>query len=125
MSVNVVLRRPLWCPLALQWICLGWRTGASAASTARDTPDSAAAIGFVACFTPVRSPESNGVSAAFVKALKPDYSPIDPRPDALTVMEQLPGWIEDYNENHPHSGLRMRSTREFIRSKSAPAPYPV
>ena len=42
-----------------------------------------------------------------------------------TVLAQLPGWIEDYNESHPHRGLRMRSPREFIRSQSQPAPCPV
>jgi putative transposase len=102
-----------------------WLADNGSAYTARDTLDFAAAVGLVPCFTPVRSPESNGVSEAFVKTLKRDYSRINPRPDALTVMEQLPGWIEDYNENHPHSGLRMRSPREFIRSRSQPAPCPV
>ena len=28
----------------------------------------------------------------------------------------LNGWIEDYNEKHPHSGLKMRSPREHIRA---------
>lgn len=102
-----------------------WLADNGSAYTARDTLDFAAAVGLVPCFTPVRSPESNGVSEAFVKTLKRDYSRINPRPDAMTVIEQLPGWIEDYNENHPHSGLRMRSPREFIRSNSQPAPCPV
>ena len=31
-------------------------------------------------------------------------------------MAQLPGWLEDYNENAPHKALRMLSPREFIRS---------
>ncbi|WP_424140393.1 integrase core domain-containing protein, partial [Roseomonas chloroacetimidivorans] len=79
----------------------------------------------VACFTPVRSPESNGVSEAFVKTLKRDYARIHPRPDAAAVLQQLPAWIEDYNEAHPHKGLRMRSPREFIRAQSQPAPCPV
>ncbi|WP_143542859.1 integrase core domain-containing protein, partial [Cereibacter azotoformans] len=30
-------------------------------------------------------------------------------------------WIEDYNENHPHSGLKMRSPREFIAAQIATA----
>ena len=34
-------------------------------------------------------------------------------PDALTVLEQLPGWFEDYNENHPHKGMKMMSPREY------------
>lgn len=102
-----------------------WLTDNGSAYTARDTLDFAAALSLVPCFTPVRSPESNGVSEAFVKTLKRDYARIQPRPDALTVLAQLPAWIEDYNTNHPHSGLHMRSPREFIHHQSQPAPCPV
>ena len=38
------------------------------------------------------------------------------RPDAQTVLGQLSRWFEDYNENHPHKALRMKSPREFISS---------
>lgn len=34
-------------------------------------------------------------------------------PDAITVIEKLPLWFEDYNENHPHKGLKMMSPREY------------
>ena len=102
-----------------------WLADNGSAYTARDTLDFAAALSLVPCFTPVRSPESNGVSEAFVKTLKRDYARIQPRPDALTVLQQLPAWIEDYNECHPHRGLQMRSPREFIQSQSQPAPCPV
>lgn len=102
-----------------------WLADNGSAFTARDTLDFAAALGLVPCFTPVRSPESNGVSEAFVKTLKRDYARIQPRPDALTVLQQLPAWINDYNENHPHRGLRMLSPREFIQSQSQPAACPV
>ena len=102
-----------------------WLADNGSAYAARDTRDFAIVLNLVACFTPVRSPESNGVSEAFVKTLKRDYARVQPRPDALTVLAQLPGWIEDYNENHPHSGLQMRSPREFIRSQSQPATCPV
>ena len=102
-----------------------WLADNGSAYTARETRDFALALNLTACFTPVRSPESNGVSEAFVKTLKCDYARIQPRPDALTVLAQLPGWIEDYNENHPHSGLRMRSPREFIRSQAQPDHCPV
>jgi putative transposase len=87
------------------------------AYVARDTLDFAAALSLMPCFTSVRSPESNGISEAFVKTLKRDYARVQPRPDALTVLAQLPAWIEDYNENHPHRGLRMKSPREFIRQQ--------
>lgn len=95
-----------------------WLADNGSAYTARDTLDFAAALSLVPCFTPVRSPESNGVSEAFVKTLKRDYARIQPRPDALTVLAQLPAWIDDYNECHPHSGLRMRSPREFMRGQA-------
>ncbi len=36
-------------------------------------------------------------------------------PDADAILALLPEWIEDYCEIHPHSGLKFRSPREFIR----------
>ena len=65
----------------------------------------------------VRSPESNGVCEAFFKTQKRDYARVHPRPDAISVLQPLPTWFEDYNNIHPHSGLRMRSPREFIDSQ--------
>ena len=102
-----------------------WLADNGSAYTATETLEFAAALGLVACFTPVRSPESNGVSEAFVKTLKRDYARVQTRPDAATVLLMVPQWIEDYNEHHPHSGLRMRSPREFIQCQSQPAPCPV
>jgi putative transposase len=102
-----------------------WLADNGSAYTARETMEFATALGLVACFTPVRSPESNGVSEAFVKTLKRDYARIQPRPDAATVLQMIAQWIEDYNNYHPHSGLRMRSPREFIQCQSQPAQCPV
>ena len=50
----------------------------------------------------------------FVKTLKRDYVHVTPLQDAQTVLGLIGGWIEDYNENHPYSGRKMRSPREFI-----------
>jgi transposase InsO family protein len=36
------------------------------------------------------------------------------RPNAETVLCQLPSWIAHYNEVHPHKALGYRSPREFI-----------
>jgi len=102
-----------------------WLADNGSAYTASETVDFAVALSLVPCFTPVRSPESNGVSEAFVKTIKRDYARIQPRPDAFTVLQQLPAWIDDYNDNHPHSGLKMRSPGEFIQSQSQPASCPV
>jgi transposase InsO family protein len=86
--------------------------------TAKETRDFAAALNLIPCFTPVRCPESNGMSEAFVKTFKRDYLRINPLPDAQTALRQIAGWIDDYNEIHPHSALRMRSPREFIRAQA-------
>lgn len=102
-----------------------WLADNGSAYTARETLEFATALGLVACFTPMRSPESNGVSEAFVKTLKRDYARIQPRPDAATLLQMLPLWIDDYNQHHPHSGLQMRSPREFIQCHSQPAQCPV
>lgn len=103
-----------------------WLADNGSPYTAKATIDFATALNLVACFTPIRSPESNGVCEAFVKTLKRDYARVNPRPDAITVLQQLPAWFEDYNALHPHSGLRMLSPREFIaRQSSTPAACPV
>ena len=81
--------------------------------TAKDTRDFAAALGLVPCFTPIRSPESNGMAEAFVKTLRRDYIRITPLPEAANVLGLVAGWIDDYNTVHPHSALAMRSPREF------------
>ena len=100
---------------------------------AKDTKIFARQLGLKPCFTPVQSPQSNGISLAivlgpmadnsspFVKTLKRDYVQVTPLPDAQTVLGLIGGWIEDYNDNHPHSGLKMRSPREFIAAQTATA----
>ncbi|KRW97781.1 integrase [Paracoccus sp. MKU1] len=86
---------------------------------AKDTQIFARQLGLKPCVTPVKSPQSNGISEAFVKTLKRDYVQVTPLPDAQTGLGLIGTWIEDYNENHPHSGLKMRSPREFIAAQTA------
>jgi transposase InsO family protein len=93
-----------------------WLSDNGSCFTARETIEFAAWLGLESRFTPVRSPESNGMAEAFVRTFKRDYVYVQDRPNALTVLNQLPEWFEDYNERHPHKGLRMKSPREFIRS---------
>src|SRR5690606_16840810 len=88
------------------------------AYTARDTRRFAPALNLTPCFTPVASPQSNSMSEASVKTLKRDYSRISQVPDAKAALRLIDGWIEDYNEIHPHSALKMASPRQFIRAKS-------
>ncbi|MHA6345754.1 IS3 family transposase [Roseivivax sp. CAU 1761] len=88
---------------------------------ARDTRIFARQLGLKPCYTPVKSPQSNGIAEAFVKTLKRDYIHVTPLPDAVTALELLADWFEDYNTHHPHSGLKMRSPREFIAAQTATA----
>src|SRR5262249_22631473 len=81
---------------------------------AGDTRSFARDIGLEPRTTPLESPQSNGMAEAFVRTIKRDYVRVSPRPDAETVMRQLPAWIAHYNEVHPHKALGYRSPREFI-----------
>ncbi len=70
-------------------------------------------LGLLPCFTPVASPQSDGVSESFVRTFKRDYVRVKSLPSAANALGQIAGWFEDYNENHPHSGRRMASPRAF------------
>ena len=50
-----------------------------------------------------------------IPTFKRDYARLSILPDAETVIALLPAWFEDYNEVHPHSGLKFLSPREFLR----------
>lgn len=102
-----------------------WLSDNGSCYTARETTAFARDMGFISCFTPIRSPESNGMAEAFVKTFKRDYVYVHERPDAKIVMAQLDQRFEDYNEYHPHKGLKMKSPRQFIRSQLITASCPV
>jgi transposase InsO family protein len=92
-----------------------WLSDNGPAYTAYKTIRFAKLMGLEVCTTPYYSPESNGMAESFIKTFKRDYVYMNELPDAVTVMEQLPYWFEDYNDNHPHKGLHMRSPREHRR----------
>jgi transposase InsO family protein len=102
-----------------------WLTDNGSAYTAHDTILFARMIGLEVCTTPYYSPESNGMAESFVKTFKRDYVQTNDIPDAQTVMEKLPLWFEDYNEYHPHKGLKMKSPREHRRELSKSEGCPV
>lgn len=83
--------------------------------TALETREFGAALGLVVCTTPAYSPESNGMAECFVKSFKRDYVYLNRLDSAEAVMQQLASWTADYNEVHPHKGLKMRSPREYRR----------
>lgn len=65
------------------------------------------------CFTAPYSPESNGMSEAFVNTIKRDYVYTNDCDSAENVMKMLEGWFADYNQIAPHSSLGMKSPVEY------------
>lgn len=92
-----------------------WLSDNEAIYTALETVIEAERLNLVPITTPVASPESNGMAEAFVSTLRRDYLDGADRGSAARVLEQLPGWIADYNENAPHSALGYRSPAEHRR----------
>ena len=93
-----------------------WLSDNGSIFAAGRTLEIAVALNLEPCFTPVESPESNGMAEAFVKTFKRDYVRVNPLPDARTALSRIDHWMEDYNSEHPHSRLGYRSPREYIAS---------
>jgi transposase InsO family protein len=104
---------------------LEWLSDNAPCYTAHETRAFGEALGFIICNTPAYSPESNGMAESFVKGFKRDYVYLNRLETAESVMAQLNTWFEDYNEMHPHRGLRMKSPREYRRIYSPNAACPV
>jgi len=102
-----------------------WLSDNGSIFAAHKTIEIAGALNLVPCFTPVKSPESNGMAEAFVKTFKRDYVRVSTIPNASTALALIDTWIEDYNTVHPHSRLGYRSPREYIMLSSQPTACPV
>ena len=102
-----------------------WLSDNGSAYISRETRAFAKLLGLEVCTTPYRSPESNGMAESFVKTFKRDYVSVYGAPDPLTLMKLLPQWFDDYNEYHPHGGLKMLSPREFRRQQKTLEMCPV
>jgi putative transposase len=90
-----------------------WLSDNGSQYTANETKSYGKGWGFIVRTTPAYSPESNGMSEAFVGTFKRDYAHTHELLDAASVIRQLPGWFEDYNNVAPHSGLGYLSPREY------------
>jgi putative transposase len=99
-----------------------WLSDNGSIFAAYRTIEIATALNLVPCFTPVESPQSNGMAEAFVKTFKRDYVRVTPIPDAATALALIDRWMEDYNTVHPHSRLGYRSPREYILSQPVACP---
>src|SRR5262249_2109281 len=107
----------LSAPYRVQWL-----SDNGSIFAAYKTVEIALALNLVPCFTPVESPEINGMAEAFVKTFKRDYVRVSPIPDADTTLAAIETWMEDYNTVHPHCRLADRSPRKHILSQAVACP---
>jgi putative transposase len=90
-----------------------WLTDNGGQYVAEETRQYGEEWGFEVINTPAYSPESNGMAEAFVKLFKRDYVYANDLWTAESVMRMIPGWFDDYNREHPHSGLDFKSPWEY------------
>ena len=90
-----------------------WLSDNGSIYTALDTLITAERLHLVPITTPAASPESNGMSEAFVNTLRRDYIVGADLSTATMVLEQTPAWIADYNAVAPHSALGYQSPQLY------------
>jgi putative transposase len=96
-----------------------WLSDIGPQFVAHETVNYGRALGLEVCTTPAYSPESNGMAETFVKTFKRDYVYVNNLDSAQAVLVQLSCWFEDYNENAPHKGLKMKSSRQYRQEQLA------
>ena len=72
-------------------------------------------LGLIACHTPCRSPQSNGLVESFFGSFKRDYLAHQPLETVAEALKHIPAWITHYNEVAPHSALAMLSPTTFYQ----------
>jgi putative transposase len=90
-----------------------WLSDNGSIYTALDTLITAERLHLVPITTPAASPESNGMSEAFVNTLRRDYIVGADLATAAIVLEQIPAWLADYNAVAPHSALGFQSPQQY------------
>lgn len=71
-------------------------------------------LGLKACFTQVKGLPRNVFWRQYSKKLKRDLIRVTPVPDAIIVHPLKDEWNRNYNENNPHAGFKIRSSRDLI-----------
>jgi putative transposase len=94
-----------------------WLSDNGSIYTALDTLITAERLHLVPITTPAASPESNGMSEAFVNTLRRDYVAGADLATAALVLAQLPAWIADSNAVAPHSALGYQSPQQYRRTR--------
>ena len=65
------------------------------------------------CWRVAASPQSNGMSEAFVNTLRRDYIAGADLSTAEVVLDQVPAWFIDYNAVAPHSALGFKAPWQY------------
>jgi putative transposase len=95
-----------------------WLSDNGSIYTAIATQCTAERLHLVPITTPASSPQSNGMSEAFVNTLRRDYLAGADLTSAAHVLAQLPDWIADYNAVAPHSALGYQSPQQYLDSRT-------
>jgi len=90
-----------------------WLSDNGSIYTALDTLCTAERLHLVPITTPAASPQSNGMSEAFVNTLRRDYVAGADLSTAAGVLDQIPAWMADYNAVAPHSALGYQSPHQY------------
>jgi putative transposase len=79
-------------------------------------------IGLVPRANQVSSPQFIRMAEAFIRTLKRNCIRVNPMPDARTVIEQPPAWLDHRNEVHPYKASGYRSPHKYImQTREAPS----
>lgn len=93
-----------------------WLSDNGSIYTALDTHCTAERLHLVPITTPAASPQSNGMSEAFVNTLRRDYLAGADRSTAAIVLDQIPTWLADYNAVAPHSALGFQAPQQYRKT---------
>lgn len=96
-----------------------WLSDNGSIYTALETLITAERLHLVPITTPAASPQSNGMSEAFVNTLRRDYLAGADLSTAARVLEQVPGWFADYNAVAPHSAPGYQSPHRYRGAQRA------
>jgi hypothetical protein len=88
-----------------------WLADNGSVFAAAKTIGIAPALNLQPCFTPVESPESNGVAEAFVKTFKRDYVRVSPIPDAQAALAAVSDWMTHLQRGPPPQQARLPLTK--------------
>ena len=90
-----------------------WLSDNGSIYTALETICTAERLNLLPITTPAASPQSNGMSEAFVNTLRRDYIAGADLSSAAVVLEQVPAWFADYNAVAPHSALGFKAPWQY------------